>query len=207
MRNSSLRGECKWINLSWWGGNYFLLLAKVVFHWNFALAAFRHPSKTQQLNFCRYNVSLFSCQITSYIWFSTFFRCFQEVVRRDPPWINVLFQESHLKTKTKTEQKWFKQFWPNPETTLQQSSGCVLLNSESFWPFWCAGVGACAPLQPQQGPKVPLFSCACPALPLSLLLNGSWHNRREEPARRVSESAVITIRHCSRIALPSPRKK
>lgn len=35
------------------------------FHWNFSPKAFRHPSKPQQLNFCRYNVSLFSCHITS----------------------------------------------------------------------------------------------------------------------------------------------
>lgn len=167
MRNSSLRGECKWINLSWWGGNYFLLLAKVVFHWNFALTAFRHPSKTQQLNFCRYNVSLFSCQITSYIWFSTFFRCFQEVVRRDPPWINVLFQESHLKTKTKTEQKWFKQFWPNPETTLQQSSGCVLLNSVRIFLalLVCWSGGSCstpASAGPQSAAVQLCLSCSAP---------------------------------------------
>lgn len=60
---------------------------------------------------------------------------------------------------------------------------------------------------PSRDPNSPLFSCACPLLPLSFLLNGSWRNRREEPARRVSESATITIRHCNQIALPTPRKK
>lgn len=65
MKNSSLRAECKWINLSWWGGNYFCYSQRLFFHWNFSPKAFRHPSKPQQLNFCRYNVSLFSCHITS----------------------------------------------------------------------------------------------------------------------------------------------
>lgn len=120
-----------------------------------------------------------------------------------------LLPRKPLKKKKKTRTKMIQAVLSYPETMLQQSLDCLLLNSAKFfWPFSCAEGGGINLLQPgpSRDPNSSFFSCACPLLPLPFLLNGSWRNRREEPARRVSESAMITIRHCHHIALPTPRR-